>query len=118
MFAFLDDVYTVASKSRISKVTARVAQCIKEGAGVQPKLGKFGMWSRNGGAEPAGIDVLLANQPRPAEPIWKGDLPPQRNGLVILGTPVGTPEFVQAFLDHFYWRKFLSLHPPFLTVPE
>ena len=99
MFAVLDDVYTVASKESISQVTAHVAKSIKECAGVQPKLGKFGMWSRHGGAEPPGIDALLNNQPHPAEPIWKRDLPPHRNGLVILVTPVGTPEFVQSFLD-------------------
>ena len=111
MFAVLDDVYTVASKESISQVTAHVAKSIKECAGVQPKLGKFGMWSRHGGAEPPGIDALLNNQPHPAEPIWKRDLPPHRNGLVILGTPVGTPEFVQSFLDkrlrkqRTFWQK-------------
>ena len=49
MFAFLDDMYAVASKERISQVTAHVAKSIEEGAGVQPKLGKFGMWSRRRG---------------------------------------------------------------------
>ena len=33
------------------------------------------------------------------QPIWKGDLAAANNGIVILGTPVGHPEFVQRFLD-------------------
>ena len=75
-----------------------VASRIHEHAGVEPKLGKFQIWSKGGGPEPEGIDELLEGAPRPADPIWTGDLEAERNGMVILGTPVGSPEFVQRFL--------------------
>ena len=99
IFAFLDDVYSVTAADRAAIVAAHTARCIQQGAGVEPKLGKFAMWSRAGGPEPPGIRELLGVQPSPdREPVWKGDLPPERNGVVILGTPVGQPEFVRRFL--------------------
>ena len=100
LFAFLDDVYTVTPKCRATEVARLVATRIHEHAGVEPKLGKFQIWSKGGGPEPEGIDDLLDGAPRPADPIWKGDLDAERNGMVILGTPVGSPEFVQRFLGN------------------
>ena len=100
LFAFLDDVYTVTPKNRATAVARMVASRIHEHAGVEPKLGKFQIWSKGGGPEPEGIDELLEGAPRPADPIWTGDLEAERNGMVILGTPVGSPEFVQRFLGN------------------
>ena len=77
-----------------------VAASIHDHAGVEPKLGKFQIWGRGGGPEPPGIDDLLEGAPRPEEPVWKGDLEDERNGIVILGTPVGSPAFVQRFLGN------------------
>ena len=39
MFAFLDDVYRIASRDRAAAITNHVAQCIKEDAAVEPELG-------------------------------------------------------------------------------
>ena len=100
LFAFLDDVYTVTSRSRATAVARMVAASIHDHAGVEPKLGKFQIWGRGGGPEPPGIDDLLEGAPRPEEPVWKGDLEDERNGIVILGTPVGSPAFVQRFLGN------------------
>ena len=100
MFAFLDDVYTVTSKNRATAVAHMVATSIHDHAGVEPKLGKFQTWGRGGGPEPPGIDDLLEGAPRPEEPVWKGDLEDERNDIVILGTPVGSPAFVQRFLGN------------------
>ena len=85
-----------------AEVARLVATRIHEGAGVEPKLGKFKVWSRGGGPEPPGLDALLDGAPRPAEPVWKGDLEAAQNGIVILGAPVGSPEFVQRFLGNRY----------------
>ena len=87
LFAFLDDVYTVTSKQRAAEVTKIVADAIHDHAGVEPKLGKFQMWGRGGGPEPPGIDDLLGGAPRPRDPVWKGDLDADRNGIIIFGTP-------------------------------
>ena len=90
------------AESGAAEVARLVAPRIHEDAGVEPKLGKFKVWSRGGGPEPPGLDVLLDGAPRPAEPVWKGDLEAAQNGIVILGTPVGSPEFVQRFLGNRY----------------
>ena len=66
MFAFLDDVYTIAKRDRAAEITAHVAKCIKEDAGVEPKLGKLAMWARNGEPEPPWVGDLLDGQRRPA----------------------------------------------------
>ena len=100
LFAFLDDVYTVTPKNRAAGAAKLVADAIHDHAGVEPKLSKFQMWGRGGGAEPPGIDELLDGAPRPREPIWKGDLDADRNGIIILGTPVGSEAFSQRFLQH------------------
>ena len=57
------------------------------------------LWSCQGGVEPPRVEALLRGQPRPATPFWKGDLDPGHNGLVILGTPIGRPEFVERVLQ-------------------
>ena len=59
LFAFLDDVYTITPKNRATTVARLVAARIHEDAGVEPKLGKFQVWSKGGGPEPPGIDDLL-----------------------------------------------------------
>ena len=71
------------------------------------------MWARNGGPEPPGVDALLQGQPRPAIPVWKGDLEPAENGIVILGTPVGSEEFVARILERrlAHQKQLLDLLP-------
>ena len=56
-------------------------------AGVRPHLGKLEAWSPAGGSAPPGLDDINAQA-------WKADLPSERNGMVILGVPIGTEEFV------------------------
>ena len=108
IFAFLDDVYTIATRERAADITAHVAQKIEEGAGVKPKLGNYALWSRQGGVEPPGVEVFLRGQPRPATPLWKGDLDPAHNGPVILGTPIGRSEFVERDLQERLAQRFLA----------
>ena len=38
MFAFLDELHTIARHDRAAAIIDHVAKCIKEGAGVKPKL--------------------------------------------------------------------------------
>ena len=97
LFAFLDDVYCLAQPSRIATVAKDVANIIEKRAGIEPKLGKFGMWNKRGGSAPPGIDKF-GEPPLGSDPIWKGDLPPSKNGIKILGSPIGTEEFVRGVL--------------------
>ena len=47
------------------------------------------MWCR------AGVDAP-PEVPEPGAKVWTANKPAESNGLVILGTPIGTPELVQA----------------------
>ena len=87
-------------------------------AGIQINQGKTVAWSRAGGPAPPGIEAL--GDPD-GEPVWRGDLPPAQNGIVILGTPLGSADFCLA-----HWKvqermaeekTFLEVHQPTTTNP-
>ena len=68
---------------------------------IQINQGKTQVWNR-GHTEPPDIEVLqLSARAEDADPVfWKADVnhPSEVKGVVILGTPVGHPDFVQAHL--------------------
>ena len=70
-------------------------------ARIQINLGKTQVWNR-GHTEPRDIEVLrlAARAEDPDAVVWKADvnLPSEAQGVVILGTPLGHPDFVQAHL--------------------
>ena len=89
IFSFLDDLYLVTSQERARAAFETVATSVEKHAGVQSHMGKLRMWSS------AGVDAL----PEVAElraDVWTASKPAESNVLVILGTPLGTPEIVQA----------------------
>ena len=57
-------------------------------AGVKTNLGKVKVWSRGGGDAPEGL-----------ESAWQGRKNECENGLVVLGTPLGSKAFVEAFAE-------------------
>ena len=89
LFAFLDDLYVVTCKARAAAAFEEVASCVERKAGVQSHLGKLRAWCRSGGPAPADLRDI-------SEDVWTADLPDAQNGLVILGTPLGKAEFVEA----------------------
>ena len=90
IFAFLDDIYLVAPRHRAAEVYKLMARTLEQRAGIKADIGKAAAWSKNGGPPPPGVNDL-GDPSKP--PVWKGNLPPAENGIVILGTPLGTPEF-------------------------
>ena len=55
-----------------------------------------------GSVEPRGWEVLAANAMRsdPDAIVWRGDLSlPVQQGVKVLGTPLGSPEYVQAMFE-------------------
>ena len=61
-------------------------------AGISINTGKTRVWTQNG-VRPEGIEAL-------GDGAWKGDrnLPLQQQGMKVLGTPLGHPEFVKTCL--------------------
>eukprot|EP00959_Pyramimonas_sp_CCMP1952_P435189 9112610-Pyramimonas_sp.AAC.1 len=96
ILSFLDDSYVVTSKERAAAVFRTVADAVERRAGVKSHLGKLRVWSRGGGEAPPGLDDLgEAVGPE----VWTGDGPAHENGIVVLGTPLGTPDFVKAHAE-------------------
>ena len=69
VFAFLDDVYIVASPERVRELHAAVEEARWTHARVQLNRAKTRIWNA-AGAEPADIRDL---QPAGGEPVWVGD---------------------------------------------
>ena len=87
ILAFLDDLYIITSEARAAEAFTTVASHVHEQAGVQSHEGKLKVWSRGGGDAPA--DLLEIN-----EHAWTASLPDVDNGIVVLGVPLGKPQFV------------------------
>ena len=98
MFAFLDDIYVTARPDRVVPIFNLLRRELWTHARIQIHLGKTQIWNQ-AGVEPAGCDVLTMDARRndPDAVVWKGDhtLPPDQQGLIVLGTPLGSAEFVQ-----------------------
>ena len=88
--AFLDDLYVKTTRDRAKAAFDAVTEAVEDHAGVKTNLGKLRAWSRAGGPPPPGFDAA------PYLGAWTADRPAAENGLRILGTPVGSPEFVEA----------------------
>ena len=89
IFSFLDDLYLITCRVRAAEAFEEVASCVERHAGVQSHLGKLRAWCRGGGPAPADLEAVSTEA-------WTADKPDEQNGLVILGTPLGKPAFVEA----------------------
>ena len=87
LVVYLDDIYLLTQEQHARASFDTATHCIKTNCGVDVNLGKCVAWSHAGGPAPAGL-----------EGFWRGDRCPEENGLVILGTPLGAPEFTHSFL--------------------
>ncbi len=92
LFAFLDDLYVAAMPERIVEIYGILEQELWRHARIRINGGKTQVWNR-GGARPAGVESL-------GRRAWRGEGtgPLERQGVTILGTPLGTPEFVRSSL--------------------
>lgn len=89
LFAYLDDLYVLCPKERAAAAYRAVAESVATRAGVQSHLGKLRAWCSGGGPAPADLAAL-------GDSVWTADLPPEDNGLQVLGVPIGTAEYVKA----------------------
>ena len=90
ILAFLDDLYVVAPYSRARQAFDVVAGSVEQHAGVRTHLGKLRAWCRDERPRPADMADL-------PEEIWVADASVEKRGLKVLGTPLGTKEFVASF---------------------
>ena len=101
MFAFLDDIYVVCSPERVLSIFQALEFELWIHSRIQIHQGKTQLWNK-GGVPPPGWETLAAHAWRsdPYAIVWRGDrtLPEDQQGVKVLGTPLGSPEFVRARL--------------------
>ena len=102
LLAYLDDLYVVCDPQRARTVFEIIKTALAEHAGIDVNLGKCRIYNHGGVAteEVRELDRQRERQGAPLRPddrVWVGDaaLPAEHRGVVVLGSPIGTPEFVQ-----------------------
>ena len=102
LFAFLDDVYVTCTLARVLPVFQVLEAELFNKAHISVHQGKTLIWNR-GGQEPSGAVELTraARKEKPEAVVWRGDpmLSLADQGLIVLGAPVGQPEYVKARLE-------------------
>ena len=101
LFAFLDDIYIVTEPERVRTVLTLVENALLAWAGISIHQGKTKIWNQ-AGIQPPGCEMLerLARVVDQHAHVWRGpELPTHLQGLKILGTPLGHPDYVRAHMD-------------------
>ena len=86
--AYLDDVYIICQPDRARPAFDIVSRAIERHAGVAANSGKTRVFTRAGGPAPPGVETLGPD-------MWRGGDSPEC-GLVALGAPIGSADFVAA----------------------
>ena len=89
VLAYLDDIYAVCNKGDVVECLRIVGTVLRETCHIDVNIGKLAASSKEVSPPPAGLDAFGQN-------IWKTDLPLDRCGIKVLGTPLGTPEFIDS----------------------
>ena len=84
--AFLDDVYALCSPARVRPIYDLLGEALLRHAGIELHAGKTKVWNR-AGVKPPRVDDIGR------EGAWSPE------GVIILGSPVGTASFVAAQAD-------------------
>ena len=115
LFAYLDDTSFVSSPLRVRPLYAVLQEALNAHAGIQISAEKTQIWNRSG-ARPEVCNVLerAARASNPRAIVWRGSqLHSEMQGIKILGTPLGHPDFVARHLEGVLeeQRVFLSRIP-------
>ena len=99
LYAFLDDIYVTGHPDRTADQFRILQDSLRQHANIQVHLGKTRAWN-SAGEEPPGLLDMLPPEDA-ANPCWTGSwtLPAEKRGVVVLGSPVGCREFVEAKLQ-------------------
>ena len=105
LVAYLDDIWVVSPvPERVSHAYGSLQRNLFSHARIRVHGGKIQVWNRNG-IRPEGCDALerIAQAADPTARVWRlsgeTDLLPSQQGIVVLGTPLGDPAYIQAHLE-------------------
>ena len=92
ILAYLDDIYVVCERAEVVECLRTDKAVLSDTCHIDVNIGKLAAWSKEASPPPAGLDEFGRTSD-----IWKSDLPPDSCGIKVLGTPLGTPEFIDKF---------------------
>ena len=94
LYAFLDDIYVTGPPEHTAGQFAIVREALARHANIQVHLGKTHAWN-SAGEEPPGLLEELSPED-PEHPCWTGNwaIPAAQQGVVVLGSPIGSREFI------------------------
>ena len=87
LLAFLDDLYITTTPPRARTSLDTTVEAVADHCGIGSNLGKTRVMGAREGPPPPGIAEL-------GDEVWRGDLRSDQRGIVVLGTPVGHPDFI------------------------
>ena len=97
LVAFLDDIYTVTLPERVGPVNVTLQAELWRHAKITVHGGKTKVWN-SAGERPEACHELerVARLSDPEAIVWRGSgIPVDRQGIKVLGAPIGHPEFVR-----------------------
>ena len=101
LFAFLDDIYVVSKPGRVGRIHDLLAASLWRHSGIRIHHGKTQVWNR-ARIRPHVCDRLerAAQIVHPEARVWRRSmLPTDRQGVKVLGTPLGHPHYVARHLQ-------------------
>ena len=101
IFAFLDDIHILTKPERVGAVYAFLQEELLRHAHIRINGGKTHVWNA-AGIEPPVCEALqrIAEVSDASARVWRGsDVPPQRQGIRVLGAPVGHLDFVREQME-------------------
>ena len=101
LFAYLDDVYVVTTPDRVATVYTLLQENLWVYVGVFINSGKTQVWNA-AGRKPLVCEAMdrIAQVQNPVAKVWRGsEVPVDRQGVKVLGAPIGHPAFVAAQLS-------------------
>ena len=110
MLAFLDDIHMVTRPGRVGAVYVCLGDELQTRASIRIHGGKTKIWNQ-AGERLLTCYVLERQQKNPRARVWRGsEVPTAQQGIKVLGTPPGHPDFVRHRL-----RDVSEEHERFLT---
>ena len=82
----------ITSPSRARAALDETVRAVEDRCGIASNLGKTRVIAATAGPAPPGIAEL-------GDDVWRGDKPDAQRGVVVLGSPVGHPAFVQGWAE-------------------
>ena len=101
IMAFLDDIFMVTMPQDVGAACAIVQEKLWVHSCIRVHVGKTKVWNR-AGIRPFACDVLerIARVQHLQAVVWRGsDIPTADQGIKVLGTPLGHPDYVTRHLQ-------------------